>query len=73
VVRGFSMKVEVAADKCIASGQCVLLADSVFDQDDEDGIVVLRRTDVPPSDEQAVLSAERICPARAIRVAGPAA
>jgi ferredoxin len=67
------MFVEVEADKCIASGQCVLLADSVFDQNDEDGIVMLRRSDVPPADEDAVRSAERICPARAIRVAGPAA
>ncbi|MFI6347138.1 ferredoxin [Streptomyces sp. NPDC050560] len=67
------LKVEVEPDKCIASGQCVLLADSVFDQSDDDGIVVLRRSDVPEGEEDAVRSAERICPARAIRVAGSAA
>ncbi|MGP4014895.1 ferredoxin [Saccharopolyspora sp. 5N708] len=64
------MKVEVEADKCIASGQCVLLSDAVFDQDDEDGTVVLRTSEVPSSEENAVRDAERICPARAIRVAG---
>ncbi|MEW2502867.1 ferredoxin [Amycolatopsis sp. CA-161197] len=63
------MKVEVEADKCIASGQCVLLSDAVFDQREDDGIVVLRVTDVPSSEEDAVRSAERICPARAIRLA----
>lgn len=64
------MKVEVEPDRCIASGQCVLLSETVFDQGDEDGIVLLRREDVPPSEEDAVRSAERICPAQAIRVSG---
>ncbi|MCI2422565.1 ferredoxin [Saccharopolyspora sp. K220] len=64
------MKVEVQADKCIASGQCVLLSDVVFDQDDEEGIVVLRTSEVPESEQSAVREAERICPARAIRLAG---
>lgn len=63
------MKVEVDADKCIASGQCVLIADAVFDQSDEDGIVVLRTDEVPPGEEASVRSAEQICPARAIRMA----
>ncbi|NUT27213.1 MAG: ferredoxin, partial [Streptomyces sp.] len=34
------MKVELEADKCVASGQCVLAAMEVFDQDD-DGIAIL--------------------------------
>lgn len=61
------MKVEVAPEKCIASGQCVLIAESVFDQDEDDGTVVLRTADVPPEDEEATRNAERICPSRAIR------
>jgi ferredoxin len=35
------MKVTVGTDKCIASGQCVLTSPEVFDQRDEDGVVVL--------------------------------
>jgi ferredoxin len=35
------MKVAVEQDRCVGSGQCVLLAPDVFDQRDEDGSVVL--------------------------------
>ncbi|MBB5781319.1 ferredoxin [Nonomuraea jabiensis] len=31
------MKIIVDQDKCVASGQCVMAADDVFDQRDEDG------------------------------------
>lgn len=60
------MKIEIEPEKCIASGQCVLVAEQVFDQDD-DGIVVLH--DAEPGDaavEEAARNAARICPARAI-------
>ena len=33
------MRVEVDTPKCVASGQCVLIAPDVFDQRDEDGRV----------------------------------
>ena len=66
------MKVEIEPAKCIASGQCVLIAESVFDQNDEDGIVTLHSDalveDVSDTDAEAVRSAARICPARAIQV-----
>ena len=35
------MRVEVHADRCIGSGVCVLIAPDVFDQRDDDGVVVL--------------------------------
>ncbi|MEU6307240.1 ferredoxin [Streptomyces chartreusis] len=61
------MKVELEADKCVASGQCVLAAMDVFDQDD-DGIAVL--LDERPADENldGVREAVAICPAAAIRL-----
>lgn len=66
------MKVEIEPDKCIASGQCVLIAETVFDQNEDDGIVVLHSgattEDVADTDAEAVRSAARICPARAIHV-----
>jgi ferredoxin len=59
------MKVTVESDKCVASGQCVLLAPEVFDQDD-DGIIVLL-TDTPADDDrQPVRDAVRVCPAAVI-------
>ena len=61
------MRVEVEREKCIASGQCVLIAESVFDQDEDDGTVVLKTEDVPPGEEEATRNGARICPARAIR------
>ena len=61
------MKVELEADKCVASGQCVLAAPDVFDQDD-DGIAIL--LDERPADENldGVRAAVAICPAAAIRL-----
>jgi ferredoxin len=62
------MKVLIDQDKCVAAGQCVVAADSVFDQRDEDGIVVL--LDDQPSDDlsENVQQAAAMCPAMAIIV-----
>ncbi|WP_406437458.1 ferredoxin [Streptomyces sp. NBC_01613] len=61
------MKVELEADKCVASGQCVLAAIDVFDQDD-DGIAIL--LDERPAAEHLddVKEAIAVCPAAAIRL-----
>jgi ferredoxin len=65
------MKVTVDQDRCVASGQCVLLAPDVFDQRDEDGIVELVE-ERPPSDRQEdVRQAARVCPSLAIWVQEP--
>ncbi|WP_433441068.1 ferredoxin [Nonomuraea sp. CA-141351] len=62
------MKIIIEQDKCVASGQCVLAADDVFDQRDEDGIVVLLN-DNPSAERLAdVRQAATICPALAITV-----
>ncbi|MEV5707508.1 ferredoxin [Actinoallomurus sp. NPDC052274] len=62
------MRVSVDQDKCCSAGNCVLLAPEVFDQRDEDGIVVL--LDERPAERlhAAVREAADICPAGAIRL-----
>jgi ferredoxin len=62
------MKVTVDQDKCVSSGQCVLNAGSVFDQRDDDGVVLLL-AESPPSDQAAnVRNAAAACPALAIDI-----
>ena len=64
------MQVEVDVPKCVASGQCVLVAPAVFDQRDEDGIVVLLDAAPPPEQHAAVRESALVCPAAAILVTG---
>ena len=62
------MKVIIDQDKCVGAGQCVLTADDVFDQREEDGIVVLLDTDPPAERLTDVQHAAAVCPALAITV-----
>lgn len=61
---GFNMAIRLERDWCIASGQCVMLAPEIFDQDD-DGVALLR-TDSAEANSQGVAKAIRVCPASAI-------
>jgi len=62
------MRVIVDQDKCVASGQCVVAAAEVFDQRDEDGIVVLLNPEPPAGDADDVRHAAAVCPALAITI-----
>nr|WP_269787500.1 ferredoxin [Streptomyces guryensis] len=66
-MKGIDMKVELEADKCVASGQCVLAAMDVFDQDD-DGIAILLEDEPAPELLDDVKEAIAVCPAAAIRL-----
>ncbi|MGW5685915.1 ferredoxin [Nonomuraea sp. NPDC003754] len=62
------MKVTVDEAKCCGAGQCVLIAPEVFDQRDEDGVVVLLEPE-PGEDQHApVREAAAVCPAAAIEL-----
>ncbi|MFE3256521.1 ferredoxin [Nocardia sp. NPDC059091] len=62
------MKIHIDENRCCGGGQCVVAAPEVFDQRDEDGIVLL--LDPRPAEEllPQVLDAAARCPALAIRV-----
>jgi ferredoxin len=60
------MKVLIDQDKCVASGQCVVAAAEVFDQRDDDGIVVLLNPRPPAELADEVRNAANVCPALAI-------
>ncbi|MGW4957285.1 ferredoxin [Nonomuraea sp. NPDC004186] len=62
------MKIIIEQDRCVASGQCVMAADDVFDQRDEDGVVVLLNDDPSPERMADVRQAALVCPALAITV-----
>lgn len=62
------MHVTIDEDKCCGAGQCVLAAPDVFDQREDDGIVVLLDADPPQEQYAAVRDAAAVCPAAAIGV-----
>ncbi|MGW0196465.1 ferredoxin [Nonomuraea sp. NPDC003201] len=64
------MNVTVDTDKCCGAGSCVLLAPEVFDQGEDDGIVIL--LDPSPAEplHAAVREAAAVCPAAAITLDG---
>lgn len=61
------MKLTVEPDRCCGSGQCVVLAPDVFDQDD-DGIVVLLEDEPAQPLHDKVRESAIICPAAAIKI-----
>ena len=60
------MNITVDEDKCCGAGTCVLLAPDVFDQRDEDGIVILLDAKPPAQLHQIVREAASVCPGVAI-------
>jgi ferredoxin len=62
------VKVLVDKGKCVGAGQCVLAADDVFDQNDDDGLVALLNPSPPAGRLADVRHAAAVCPASAIEV-----
>jgi len=59
------MKITVKDGACVGAGQCALVAEDVFDQDDE-GLVLVLDSEPDASHAAAVRRAVSLCPARAI-------
>ncbi len=60
--------IHVDRKRCIASGNCVLAAPEIFDQDDSDGTVVLVKDEAEGAEVEAAKQAAHNCPAGAIQV-----
>jgi ferredoxin len=58
----------VDPERCIGSGQCVLTAPEVFDQDDATGTVVLLEPAPRDALAERVREAAILCPAQVIAV-----
>ncbi|QMU71586.1 ferredoxin [Streptacidiphilus sp. P02-A3a] len=61
------MGIEIDRDVCAGAGQCTRNVPDVFDQDDDDGLVVLLRQPAP-EEEAVVRRAVSLCPSRALRL-----
>jgi ferredoxin len=62
------VKVTVDQDKCVSSGQCVLNAGEVFDQRDDDGVVILLTANPAPEQAANARKAAAACPALGIDI-----
>ncbi|MFF5306624.1 MULTISPECIES: ferredoxin [unclassified Streptomyces] len=63
------MRITVDQDRCVSAGHCVVSAPDVFDQREEDGVVVLLDPRPPVASHAGVSEAALLCPAAVIRVA----
>ncbi|WP_353357440.1 ferredoxin [Mycobacterium sp.] len=61
------MKIAADRDVCIQAGNCVMAADTLFDQDD-DGVVMVLVDEVPDDEEDHAREAVKLCPSQALRV-----
>jgi len=62
------MKVTVDQNICASSGNCVMNAPEVFDQRDEDGVVVLLNEHPSAEQSEGARRAAAACPSLAIHI-----
>ncbi|MFF8606826.1 ferredoxin [Streptomyces sp. NPDC015346] len=62
------MEIRVDRDRCLGAGMCALTAPAVFDQDEDEGLVVLLNARPPQERHAAVRVAAGVCPAAVITV-----
>ena len=62
------MRIVVDVERCRGAGLCALTAPEVFDQDEQDGTVIVLDDKPPPELHHAVRVAARLCPNSVIRL-----
>lgn len=60
------MRIDADRELCVGSGMCVLTLPEIFDQDEDDGRVVLRNPTVGTELQDKAREAVTLCPARAL-------
>ncbi|MFI7013951.1 ferredoxin [Streptomyces coeruleorubidus] len=65
------LRLSADRDRCAGAGMCALTAPEVFDQDDEEGLVVLLHPVPAPEHQAAARMAVGLCPAGAIALDSP--
>jgi ferredoxin len=61
------VKAQADRDVCIQAGNCVMVADAVFDQDD-DGVVVVLVDEIPEDERDHAREAVKLCPSQALQL-----
>lgn len=64
------MKIVADTGKCVGAGQCVRTVPELFDQGEDDGLVVVLDAEPKGALLAAVGEAVDLCPARALSLAG---
>ncbi|GAA5185422.1 ferredoxin [Rugosimonospora acidiphila] len=62
------MRIDVHTERCIGSGVCALVAPELFDQREDDGVVVLLDPDPAPDQHENAHEAATRCPASVIEI-----
>lgn len=65
------MRIDVDQENCCGAGTCVQIAPDVFDQREDDGLVVLLDREPPDDLHPAVQEAAALCPASVIFIDAP--
>jgi ferredoxin len=63
-----SLRIELDEPRCVAAGQCAMVAPDVFDQREDDGVAIVLDATPPPALDAEVREAAAVCPAAAIRL-----
>jgi ferredoxin len=62
------LRIRVDRDRCIGAGRCVATASDLFDQREDDGLVVLLQEKPAPAQHDKARRAAANCPARVIEI-----
>lgn len=63
-----SHQIELDEQRCVAAGQCVVVAPTVFDQREDDGVALVLDEAPPAGLLDQVREAVAVCPAAALRL-----
>jgi ferredoxin len=62
------MKIQIDRERCRGAGQCALNAPALFDQDEDDGTVLVLNEEPSPELQASVRLAATLCPNSVIRI-----